>query len=84
VALREDESPREILFLWIHQLTLRKKIVERLPTAAESRLQEAVGLYTIPSKQFTDHVVDTMTKCRNKQWRLKCEDKEAMRKLTQM
>lgn len=78
--IKDDESPQAYVHNtrkeWIrqtgarpdqdvfHNVALRKIIADGLPTAAQSRLNEAVGLYTVTFNQFTDHVVDAVMKTR--------------------
>ncbi|XP_029027884.1 uncharacterized protein LOC114868451 isoform X1 [Betta splendens] len=99
VPIKDDESPQAYVHLtrkeWIrqtggrpdedifHRQALRKRIVDGLPLPAQSKLGDAVGLYTMPFEQFTDHVIDAVTKIRSAALRQKQQDEETVRKLTQ-
>lgn len=66
-------------------LTLfRNAIVEALPTPVRSRLDEVVGLTSMPYRQFNDHIVHAVEKYRKDEAKLREQDETLQRKLAQM
>lgn len=48
----------------------RTSIIESIPSAVGSRLEDVVGLESKPIREFEDHVAHTVAKCRKGEHRL--------------
>ena len=62
----------------------RNTIVEALPTSVRSRLDDVVGLSSMPHQQFRDHVVHAVDRYRQDEQRMMEQDKTVQRKLAQL
>lgn len=62
----------------------RNSVVEALPVQVRSRLEEVVGLTSMPHDQFRDNVVHAIEKHRREEQRLVEQEKSVQRKLAQL
>lgn len=62
----------------------RNAVIEALPTPVQSRLEDVVGLTSMPHRQFRDHVVHAIEKYRKDEEKIKEQERNLQRKLTQL
>ncbi|KAJ8356658.1 hypothetical protein SKAU_G00194520 [Synaphobranchus kaupii] len=62
----------------------RTSIVEAMPPPVRSRLEDVVGLNSKTHREFCDHVIHTVEKHRKDEQKLKDQEKEVQRKLSQL
>ncbi|KAJ8342668.1 hypothetical protein SKAU_G00325960 [Synaphobranchus kaupii] len=62
----------------------RTSIVEVMPPPVRSRLEDVVGLNSKTHREFCDHVIHTVEKHRKDEQKLKEQEKEVQRKLSQL
>ncbi|KAJ8369490.1 hypothetical protein SKAU_G00095180 [Synaphobranchus kaupii] len=62
----------------------RAAILEGLPELAKSRLEEVVGLPSMPHREFVDHVIHAVERCRLEEKKQSNQEREVQRKLFQM
>ncbi|XP_016341315.1 uncharacterized protein LOC107688212 isoform X2 [Sinocyclocheilus anshuiensis] len=62
----------------------RTAIVEAMPTTVKVKLEDVVGLNSKSHKEFRDHVVHAVEQYRKQELKIKTQEKELQRKLTQM
>ncbi len=62
----------------------RNAVIDAMPQATKSRLEDMVGLNSKTHKKFCDHVSHAVKQHRNNEQKLKSQEKELQRKLTQL
>ncbi len=62
----------------------RTAIVEAMPSAVKVKLEDVVGLNSKTHKEFRDHVVHAVEQYRRQESKVKIQEKELQRKLTQL
>ncbi len=62
----------------------RTAIVEAMPAEVKSKLEDMVGLNSKSHKEFRDHVVHAMEQYRKRGLKMKRQEKELQKKLTQL
>ncbi|KAI2647270.1 Gag-Pol polyprotein [Labeo rohita] len=62
----------------------RTAIVEAMPSAVKAKLEDVVGLNSKSHKEFRDHVVHAVEQYRRQELKVKNQEKELQRKLTQL
>ncbi len=62
----------------------RNAVINAMPQAVKSRLEDVVGLNSKTHKEFCDHVSHAVEQHRNNEQKLKSQEKEIQRKLTQL
>ncbi|KAL0147589.1 hypothetical protein M9458_057095 [Cirrhinus mrigala] len=62
----------------------RTAIVEAMPAAVKAKLEDVVGLNSKSHKEFRDHVVHAVEQYRKQELKIKNQEKELQRKLTQL
>lgn len=62
----------------------RTAIVEAMPSAVKARLEDVVGLNSKTTKEFCDHVAHAVEQYRKSEQKLKNQERELQRKLTQL
>ncbi len=62
----------------------RTAIVEAMPSTVKVKLEDVVGLNSKSHKEFRDHVVHAVEQYRRQKLKVKDQEKELQRKLTQM
>ncbi|XP_036071017.1 uncharacterized protein LOC118599606 isoform X1 [Oryzias melastigma] len=76
----EEEPERSPLLMTL----FRESIIEALPAPAQAKLEDVVGLSTMPHRQFRDHVVHVVEKYRKEQEQQREQDTRTQRKVTQL
>ncbi|KAL0148946.1 hypothetical protein M9458_055750 [Cirrhinus mrigala] len=62
----------------------RTAIVEAMPATVKAKLEDVVGLNSKTHKEFRDHVVHAVEQYRKQELKIKNQEKELRRKLTQL
>ncbi|KAL0172944.1 hypothetical protein M9458_033255, partial [Cirrhinus mrigala] len=62
----------------------RTAIVEAMPATVKAKLEDVVGLNSKSHKEFRDHVVHAVEQYRKQELKIKNQEKELQRKLTQL
>ncbi len=62
----------------------RNAVINAMPQAVKSRLKDVVGLNSKTHKELCDHVSLAVEQHRNNEQKLKSQEKEIQRKLTQL
>ncbi|KAI2647268.1 Elongation factor G-like protein [Labeo rohita] len=62
----------------------RTAIVEAMPLTVKAKLEDVVGLNSKTHKEFRDHVVHAVEQHRKQELKIKNQEKELQRKLTQL
>jgi hypothetical protein len=75
---RDPEQDRVLTALF------RTAIVEAMPAPVKLKLEDVVGLNSKSHKEFRDHVVHAVEQYRKQELKMKNQEKELQRKLTQM
>ncbi|KAL0152317.1 hypothetical protein M9458_052040 [Cirrhinus mrigala] len=63
---------------------LRQAVIDAMPPAVKCRLEDVVGLNSKTHKEFCDHVSHAVEQFRKNEQKLKNQEKELQRKLTQL
>ena len=62
----------------------RQAVIDAMPPAVKSKLEDVVGLTSKTHKEFCDHVSHAVEQQRKNELKLKSQEKELQRKLTQL
>ncbi len=62
----------------------RNAVIDAMPQAVKSRLEDVVGLNSKTHKEFCNHVSHAVEQYRKNEQKLKNQEKELQRKLTQL
>ncbi len=62
----------------------RNALIDAMPQAVKSRLEDVVSLNSNTHKEFSDHVSHAIEQYRSNEQKLKSQEKELQRKLTQL
>ncbi len=62
----------------------RNAVIDAMPQAVKSRLEDVVGLNTKTHTDFCDHVSHAVEQHRKNEQKLKTQEKELQRKITQL
>ncbi len=80
----QEELERELEQDKVLTALFRTTIVEAMPSTVKVKLEDVVGLNSKTHKEFRDHVVHAVEQYRRQELKVKKQEKELQRKLTQM
>lgn len=80
----KQETEEDVINSPLLTALFRTSIVEAMPSAAKSRLEEVVGLESKSHREFCDHVTHAVERQRKEEKKLKDQEREIQRKVTQL